>query len=465
MYISKKSSNFAGNFVTMRRLIFILVTLSTIFVGCELSKTTETSSENRVNSFTFYEDTLNPGLTQATYKIEHRSDTGLIYSKDSLKFGTRLDSVVPYITYKATPGSATFYLPNDTIESTGSDTIDFTQKPIYLHVLASDMVTSRWYRIDINAHKVNPDLYVWTKLTGNIFPAQNCETKAIKWNKDLVIFVNNGLSTQIYTSKNGTSWTKSSTPIIGLPTPCYVKDIVQHNDCLYYIDKGVLYTTNDLYTWTSRDYSTAEFMPINMLLSYNDTPWCILQDRNNHQLMLGTITGDSITKCTNIVDLENGYLPNTFPISDFAASTFESSSERPRAMIVGGRQLNGNPINSRWNLEYIDTENIYRLKDFTISQPKFHTLTGASIIQYNNQLMMFGGIDNDLDWNSNILYSDDEGMNWYVPDTASNQLPAEYESRQNQSVVVDDNNIYIIGGQSHSVTYSDVYLGRLNSLL
>jgi hypothetical protein len=327
------------------------------------------------------------------------------------------------------------------------------------------MVTSRWYRIDINAHKVNPDLYVWTKLTGNIFPAQNCETKAIKWNKDLVIFVNNGLSTQIYTSKNGTSWTKSSTPITGLPTPCYVKDIVQHNDCLYYIDKGVLYTTNDLYTWTSRDYSTAEFMPINMLLSYNDTPWCILQDCNNHQLMLGTITGDSITKCTNIVDLKNGYLPNTFPISDFAASTFESSSERPRAMIVGGRQLNGNPINSRWNLEYIDTENIYRLKDFTISQPKFHTLTGASIIQYNNQLMMFGGIDNDLDWNSNILYSDDEGMNWYIPDTASNQLPAEYESRQNQSVVVDDNNIYIIGGQSHSVTYSDVYLGRLNSLL
>jgi hypothetical protein len=172
---------------------------------------------------------------------------------------------------------------------------------------------------------------------------------------------------------------------------------------------------------------------------------------------------------TNIDGLIDGYLPNEFPISDFAATAFESSSERPRAMIVGGRSTNGSPLNSRWNLEYVPSTNdnaqgIYRLKDFTISQPTFHTLTGASIVEYGGHLIMFGGIDNDLKWNSNILYSDDEGMNWYVPDTACNQLPIEYESRQNQSVIVEQTSIYLIGGQSDTTSFSDVYRGRLNSL-
>ena len=429
-----------------------------------MQTTVTTSDENRVNAFTFYEDTLNPGLTEATYKIEHRTypDTGLIYSKDSLRFGTRLDSVVPYITYKATPGSATFYLPNDTIVSTGYDTLDLTQGPVYLHVIASDMTNERWYKIDIHAHQVNPDLYVWTKMTDNIFPEQYYETKALYFNGQLVLFVNNGLSTQIYTSHNASDWTLSNDTLTGLPTPCHVRDIVQKDDQLYYINNSQLFRSTDLYNWTETDYSTAAFEPINMLLTYNDQVWCIVQDTTTKQLALATIQNDSIEISTDIL-IDNNMLAS-FPISDFAATTFESSSERPRAMIVGGRDINGDPVNSRWNFEYIPTEKKYRLKNFSISQPTFHTLTGASIIQYNEQLMMFGGIDNDLEWNSNILYSDDEGMNWYVPDTACNQLPMEYESRQNQSVIVNQKSIYLIGGQSHNTSFSDVYRGRLNSL-
>ena len=103
--------------------------------------------------------------------------------------------------------------------------------------------------------------------------------------------------------------------------------------------------------------------------------------------------------------------------------------------------------------------------DFSIEQPSFNSLTGISIIQYNNHLIMFGGIDNDLTYRSNILYSYDEGMNWSVPDTAQNRLPDSYNSRQKPSVVVDgDDNIYIIGGQNNTQAFSDVYRGYLNSM-
>ena len=423
LYNQKKSSNFAGNLITMRQYLFILFILACSLVACKQSEVSETSSENRVHTFTFYEDTLNPGLTKATYKIEDRTypDTGLIYSKDSLRYKTRLDSVVPYITYKATPGSATFYLPNDTIVSTGNDTIDLTQKPVYLHVFASDMKTERWYKIDINVHKINPDLYVWENLVDNIFPQQNCETKAFYIKDQFVLFVNNGLSTQIYTSKDTTNWAQSNTTLTGLPTPCHVRDIVLHDNQLYYIDKDKLYASANIYNWEETDYSGSTFEPINMLLSYNNLAWCIVQDTTTKQLALATIQNNQITPQKNIEDHEDGYIPNTFPISDFAATSFTCSSERPRAIVVGGRNINGDPVNSRWSFEYDPNVKKYSLKDFTISQPSFKTLTGASIIQYDGKLMMFGCIDNNLEWNSTMLYSKDEGMNWQIPDTTFNQ--------------------------------------------
>jgi hypothetical protein len=179
--------------------------------------------------------------------------------------------------------------------------------------------------------------------------------------------------------------------------------------------------------------------------------------------MLATITGDSIELRTDINGLDGGVLPADFPISDFAALEFSSSSERPRAMVVGGIAKNGDVVNARWNLEYATTTG-YRIKDFSIAQPTFETLNGVSIIQYNDQLIMFGGTDNNLTMRTDILYSNDEGMNWFVPDSANNQLPNSYATRSHQSVLVDDkSNIYIIGGQTTTQSLSDVYRGFLNS--
>jgi hypothetical protein len=275
--------------------------------------------------------------------------------------------------------------------------------------------------------------------------------------------VNDGLSTSIYQSKDGKQWEKNTQTVATLPVPCHVRDILQHGNDLYYIDGMSLYTSSDLITWKKKDYSAASFTPINMLVSYDKNPWCIVQDKVSQELMLATITGDSIELRTDINGLDGGVLPADFPISDFAALEFSSSSERPRAMVVGGIAKNGDVVNARWNLEYATTTG-YRIKDFSIAQPTFETLNGVSIIQYNDQLIMFGGTDNNLTMRTDILYSNDEGMNWFVPDSANNQLPNSYATRSHQSVLVDDkSNIYIIGGQTTTQSLSDVYRGFLNS--
>lgn len=450
----------------MQRLFYIFVLVAVLFIACDNGEEViNLSKENRVSSFTFYNDTANPGLTEAVFKIEHRDlpDTGRIYSLDSLRFGTCLDSVKPFASYKITPSSAIYYTPDTALISTGADTLSFSRGPIYLFVQAADTLYKRWYRIDINVHTADPNLYVWKKLTDEIFAPQNCETKAFYNNGMISLFVNNGFSTTVYQSADGATWEPVGSPT-GLPTPCQVRDILKVGDTLYYIANNKLYISTDLFHWSETDFADRDFTLVNMLVEFDNRAWCILQDTTTQNLLLGTVVGNDIQPSDSINGLGGNILPKNFPVSDFAAMPFQSSSERPRAMIVGGRTIDGTPVNTRWNLEF-EASAGYRMVDFSIEQPSFNTLTGASIIQYNNHLVMFGGIDNDMDWRSDILYSDDEGMNWYLPDTTQNRLPASYTSRQNQSVVVDDKqNIYIIGGQSFETSYSDVYRGYLNEL-
>ena len=159
-------------------------------------------------------------------------------------------------------------------------------------------------------------------------------------------------------------------------------------------------------------------------------------------------------------------LPSNFPVSDYAALPFTSASNRKRAMIVGGFDLQGNSLNTRWNMEYLKGKG-YSLANFSIEQPSFASLTGASIVLYNDEFHMFGSVSEDNALSAdNQLISIDEGLHWTLPDTAKNQLPESYRSRQKASVFVDNDAhyIYIIGGQNRTESFTDVYRGRLNKL-
>ena len=459
----------------MQKFIYILSLLSLVLmVACEnKNEEINLSSETRVSAFTFYADTANPGLAEAVFKIEHKSwpDTGRIYSVDSLRFGTCLDSVKPHVSYMITPSLVRFKTPDTLMISTGADTLDFNRGPIYLFIQAADTAYKRCYRIDMHVHKADPDLYVWKQMTPQLFAPDAapdfCHMKAVYRDELIYLFVNNGFGTALYQSADGAAWSKLESPI-GLPTLCQVRDILSCGNTLYYMADNKLYTSTDLIHWTATDFSERDYDLVNMLVTFDSKAWCVLQERSTQALLLGIVEGEDVQPMTSVAGLKGGKLPENFPVSDFAALSFDSSSERPRAMIVGGRAMDGTAVNTRWNLEYgliNDTQSGYRIADFSIEQPSFNSLTGTSIIQYNDHLIMFGGVDNDLEWRSDILYSDDEGMNWYVPDTAHNKLPDTYTSRQHQTVVVDnEENIFIIGGQSFVGSYSDVYRGYLNKI-
>lgn len=446
----------------MKRYIPILIAILAVAVsGCSKSNsTTTTSSVAQLSTFYFAANDSFPGLAKATFKIEERIDTGLVYNQDSIQFGTPLDSVVPKFTFAATPGSAILKTTDTTLVITGKDTVDFTKQPIYLTVTSSNGKTVKVYEIRATVHQIDPDLFKWEQLTEEIYSADNSEQQVLQVGDEFVFIKDNGFRVSYLTSKDGAAWSQEKTPT-GLPDDCYVRGIITDGETLYYADSTGLYTSTDIANWTKQDCSGKAYKPVTMLLAWNNTVWVLANKNGQYELM--NLQDGELTETGLVVD-------NDFPVSDFAAVAFESASLRERAMIMGGYTADGKAVNSRWNIEYSeilkdDTNNGYRIVNFAIDRPAFKSITGASVVWYDDKLYLFGGIDADMQYNGrDILVSEDEGISWVAADTTKNQLPDAYTARQKQSVIVRDNNIYVFGGESQTETFSDVYRGRLNSI-
>ena len=447
----------------MKRFLHIFSVVS-LFVGlllfgCTEDNTTVTrSSVAQLSSLAFNKNDSFPGLAAAVFKIEERLDTGLVYNPDSILYGTRLDSVVPQFRFAATPGAALLTVGDSVITLSGHDTVDFTKSPIYLSVTSQDATNTKVYEIVVTVHQVDPDLFHWEKLTDGVYPVDDSEQRVFMLGEQLVLIKNNGFQTAVFTSADGVHWSEEQRPT-GLPFSMRVRSIVSDEDMLYYADDSLLYTSADALHWEKTDYADSGFTLKTMLMAWNETVWALAEDADG--LLL--------------VNLQNGRLvPTTlrpqsaFPVSDFAAVHFESASNRSRAMILGGYAEDGTILNTRWNFEYsptIPTHGGYRLQDFSIDRPNFQSLTGASVIWYDHRLYMFGGVDEEMQYlGREVLVSHDEGVSWSAVDTSKCQLPLSYTARQGQSVLVWDNDIYVIGGESQTETFSDVYRGRLNSI-
>ena len=440
----------------MRKFFYIIIALLPLLVvSCDSTTTvtTATSSVAKLTAFSFVANDTMPGLGAAVFTVEERLDTGLVWNKDSMLYGTSLERVVPRFTFKVAVGTARLSMPDTSLILTGYDTLNFSKQPIYLTLTSSDGTNTKVYEIRPTVHQSDPDLFVWSQLTQQIYPADESEQTVVELGGKFVMIANNGFQNAVYSSPDGAAWNTVS--VSGLPNSARVRQIISDGTKLYYADGTTLYTSTDAATWTS---ATMPYTMKTMLMCWNEKVWVLV---DNSGLELAYLNGTGLTL--------SGLRPDgDFPVSDFAAVQFASASERARAMVIGGYAENGRSLNTRWNFEYspqIATNGGYRMSEFSIDRPTFTTLTGISVIWYNDKLMLFGGVDADMTYfGRDILISEDEGLNWVAADTAKNQLPEVYQARQKQTAIVRNNDIYLFGGQDKTTTYSDVYKGRLNSI-
>ncbi len=439
----------------MRKFFYIIILFIPFFLtGCETKTSSSVpSSVAKLSAFSFAKVDSMPGLS-AVFTIEERLDTGLVWNKDSMLYGTRLDSVVPRFTFAATPSLASLTLPDTVCMLTGYDTLNFSKTPIYLTIRSADRTNTKVYEIRPTVHQVDPDLYTWTCLTTSIYPQDDSEQRVVEMGSKFVMIKSNGFELAAYSSPDGTNWSSLSTPS-GLPAGTSVRQIISDGTTLYYGQGSTIYTSTDAMNWNAHMVS---YPVVTMLLHWNGCVWA-LADNSGYEL--ATWNGSDLTL--------SGLRPSSdFPVSDFAAVSFHSPSDRKRAMIIGGFAENGRSLNTRWNLEYSPhptPEGTYRMEDFSIDRPHFTSLTGISVIEYDDCLMLFGGVDDKMSYfGREILISENEGLTWEKADSTKNQLPNAYQARQKQTAIVRDNYIYLFGGQDKNATHSDVYRGKLNSI-
>ena len=442
----------------MRKFFYILIAFLTLsLTSCDNSSSTATpSSVAQLTSFYFAAVDSMPGLAAAVFTVEERLDTGLVWNKDSMLYGTDLHHVVPKFVFAATPSASALQFPDTICQLTGYDTLDFTKTPIYLSIRSADRANTKVYEIRPTVHQTDPELYTWTQIQSVIYAPDDSEQRVVELGSDFVMVVSNGFELRVYRSADGASWSSASSPT-GLPAGVRVRQIICDGTTLYYGQANTVYTSTDAVNWTAH---TVSYSVVSMLMSWNNSIWALVETTEGYEL--ATFADGALTL--------TGLQPQgEFPVSDFATVAFQSASGRDRTMIIGGFAENGKSLNTRWNLEhvnYLDSNNsYYRLEEFSIDRPEFTSLTGISVIWYNDQLMLFGGVDDKMNYfGREILLSSDEGLNWTQADTAKNQLPEAYQARQKQNAIVRDNMIYLFGGQDAIGTYSDVYRGKLNSI-
>ena len=442
--------------IDMRKYFYILLSIFLVsLTGCEGGGSASVpSSVAKLSVFYFAANDSNPGLAQAVFTIEERLDTGLVWNKDSMLFGTRLDSVVPKFSFAATPSAAYLHMKDTFIALSGYDTLDFNVRPIYLTIRSGDRSTIKTYEIRATVHQADPDLYTWDVLTPQIYEIEDSEQQVVELDDSFVLIKSNGFALRAYQSEDGAEWFDLGNPT-GLPAGTKVRQMISDGKTLYYGQDNKIYTSTDAVTWTAH---TVNYPVVTMLMYWNSLIWALVE--NN---------GYELAWWENEALALSGMRPQgSFPVSDFGTVVFQSASLRERAMIIGGFADNGESLNTRWNLEYSThpmPKGEYRMEEFSIDRPQFTRLTGISVIWYNNQLLMFGGVDEKMSYlGREILISEDEGLNWVKADSTKNQLPEVYRARQKQTAIVRGNYIYLFGGQDADISYSDVYRGYLNSI-
>ncbi len=446
---------------TMKKSYFFLFfSFVPLLLSCSKKDTTSVTydtTDATVRTFALAAQDSFPGLAAAVFTVDQRLDTGLIAPKDgdSLLYGTCLTKVVPRVTFNSRPSAAVYYVGDTSFIYTGYDTVDLTQRPVYLRVYAANRTDEKYYRIEAYAHQTDPDEYKADTLLTRIGQTDE-PMHVLKRGNDFYAYMTDGYTVTMRVSGDAVSWSDAET-VTGLPENAVLSQIVVDSVSLdfCYIADTSFYRSSDGVTWTGCKLPFADelFNIDATLFSFGNKIWFVATSGGKTYLA-GFDTQTEITDWQQAV-------PETFPVNDMATVVFRSVSGFKTALVHGGFDREGRMIPNSWTLE--ESGGGFRLLCLNESRYAQPAIAGAALVSYADHVIRFGGMfpDGTL---SGVYESDSEGLFFAAADTAHLPVPKGMSPRYRQSAIVQGEYIYLFGGQDHSRYYTDVCRVRLNSI-
>lgn len=457
--------------------ILLIVLLSISFTACDWLDSSEVDTSSNANFVSLSLAEVNEddaAVADAEFTVEWDAELGdsVIVNLDSLPYNTAIDSVKPtfafYSTYVAYVYKTNSTGGLDSVALTGTDTLDFN-KVVKIKNIASDQIASKTLRIKVNVHKIEPELYQWKNVVNELYTHSGYIQKAIMLNDTIRFYTSTGLTTYLYTSTNGSNWSNRIN-VPSLPDNVLLNNIVTYKNKAYlFHNDSLIYNTLDGKTWTKKAYADAAYNFKNLLYEFKGKLWALVQYKSDLSYRFAT------SEDGDVWEILSATVNDNFPIGGYATISFASRTKQPKVLVAGGYNKDGILQNKVWS-----SENGTYWIDFGKENTTYGARTGASIIYYEDKLLMFGGMTDDAQLHDLVfMQSADEGLSWKNIDTTYMTVREKYtftrndsvlgaykmyKRRFNQSALVDKNkNIILIGGRNPiPQTFTDVWVGRLN---
>lgn len=397
-------------------------------------------------------------------------NAGVIANPDSLPKGSRIDKLVPVISYPATVSEATLTMTGGTTRegvvdyrTNPSDSIDFTGR-VVLRLVAEDGKSAREYLLKVNVHNSDPDTLAWTRLSAAHLPSRLAsprQVSAVRYGDKAVCLLEE--------SDGSMTLASSAEPAMGrwtlgrptLPAEALLNTLTATDDALYLLDAhGSLFYSADGMAWsdTGANWTSITGGYGNLLLGIRSDASGLLH-----------------TSWPRATDIEETPVSASFPLTgttDFGLFTSRWAL-RPVGFLTGGLLADGSPNARTWAFDgsrWADiSENTPPALYGAVMVP-YYTFTSTSTLWIKNEFsvwLLIGGRLADGSLNKQVWMTYDNGANWR-PAPQSLQLPASFPALVGADGVVlnhpysaDVNEGWTFSQPSRRVSPSDVIDGRI----
>lgn len=457
---------------------FILFVLMLTVASCNWldSDDDDTEASNNPSFVSLRFTSSVAGVKNASFSIikEDNIEDSIIVNLDSLPYKTDVSKIVSTFSFKSVSNTYVYQTDSvggiDTIlisATTDADTIDY-RWGVKVRNIAADGITELNYVVKVNIHKVEPELYQWNRVNSSIYSHVGSEQKALLFNDSIFFFVSSGLNNTLYKSTDGIQW-GNAINVTSLPEFTHLRNILSYKNKLFYTHQdSTVYWSNNATDWNKMSFRSENFHIHNLLFELNNKLWAVAYSQTTNKY--------------HFANSEDGFIwiikeqvPIGFPVKGFAAHSFFSRTKVGKAIVVGGYTDDNSIMRNIWS-----TENGTKWVDFSTEATNLDHLAGASIVSYDDKLLMIGLMNDDGMAPDNwYVESIDEGLSWRKTNTTYNQIREQIITqvdtvadtsyiymtpRYMTSTIVRDKKIIVIGGRSHAGFFTDVWVGRLNRL-